>query len=83
MLDAEDFQVHFHAIGDASIRQALDAVEAALIENGQRGNRHHISHLQIIDPADIPRFKELDVVANFQAPGSNIRYARIIDVTGR
>lgn len=65
-LDAEDFQVHFHAIGDAAIRQALDAVEMALTENGTRGNRHHVSHLQIIDPADIPRFKELDVVANFQ-----------------
>lgn len=65
-LDAEDFQVHFHAIGDAAIRQSLDAVEAARSENGARGNRHHVSHLQIIDPADIPRFKELDVVANFQ-----------------
>jgi predicted amidohydrolase YtcJ len=65
-LDAEDFQVHFHAIGDAAIRQSLDAVEAARNENGARGNRHHVSHLQIIDPTDIPRFKELDVVANFQ-----------------
>jgi len=65
-LDAEDFQVHFHAIGDAAIRQSLDAIEAARTENGARGNRHHVSHLQIIDPADIPRFKELDVVANFQ-----------------
>ncbi len=65
-LDAEDFQVHFHAIGDAAIRQSLDAVKAARLENGARGNRHHVSHLQIIDPADIPRFKELDVVANFQ-----------------
>lgn len=65
-LDAEDFQVHFHAIGDAAIRQALDAIEMALTKNGARGNRHHVSHLQIIDPADIPRFNELDVVANFQ-----------------
>lgn len=66
LLDAADFQVHFHAIGDAAIRQSLDAVEEALIENGQRGNRHHISHLQVIHPDDIPRFAELDVVANFQ-----------------
>lgn len=34
--------------------------------NGDRGNRHHISHLQLIDPADVPRFRELGVVANFQ-----------------
>jgi len=65
-LDAEDFQVHFHAIGDAAIRQSLDAVETARLENGPRGNRHHVSHLQVIDPADIPRFKKLEVIANFQ-----------------
>ncbi len=65
-LDAEGFQVHFHAIGDAAVRQALDAVEQAITDNGRSNNRHHISHLQMIDPADIPRFKELDVIANFQ-----------------
>ncbi|WP_082989781.1 amidohydrolase [Woeseia oceani] len=65
-LDAEGFQVHFHAIGDAAVRQSLDAVEEGLIDNGRLGHRHHISHLQMIDPQDIPRFKELDVVANFQ-----------------
>jgi len=66
LLDAADFQVHFHAIGTAAIRQSLDAVEEALIENGDLGHRHHISHLQVIHPDDIPRFAELKVVANFQ-----------------
>jgi len=66
LLDAAGFQVHFHSIGDAAIRYALDAIEEALLENGQLGNRHHISHIQMWDPADIPRFAELDVVANFQ-----------------
>ncbi len=65
-LDAAGFQVHFHAIGDAAIRQCLDAVEDARTANGERGNRHHISHLELIDPADVPRFRELAVVANFQ-----------------
>ena len=65
-LDAAGFQVHFHAIGDAAIRQSLDAVEAARKANGDLGHRHHISHLQLIDAADIPRFRELGVVANFQ-----------------
>jgi len=65
-LDAEGFQVHFHAIGDAAIRQCLDAVEAARLTNGASDHRHHISHLQLIDPEDIPRFGELEVVANFQ-----------------
>lgn len=66
LLDAEGFQVHFHAIGDAAIRQSLDAIEEALLENGDLGHRHHISHLQVIHPDDIPRFAELDVIANFQ-----------------
>ncbi len=65
-LDALGFQVHFHAIGDAAVRQCLDAVEQARKQNGDLGHRHHISHLQLIHPDDIPRFRELDVIANFQ-----------------
>ena len=65
-LDAEGFQVHFHAIGDAGITHCLDAVEAAINANGNAHRRHHISHLQAIHPDDLPRFRELDVVANFQ-----------------
>lgn len=65
-LDRNKLQVHFHSIGDAAIRQSLDAIEAAIEQNSQLGNRHHISHLQIIHPDDIPRFRELEVVANFQ-----------------
>jgi predicted amidohydrolase YtcJ len=65
-LDAKGFQVHFHAIGDAAIRQCLDAVESARTQNGPHGLRHHISHLQMIHPDDVPRFRTLEVVANFQ-----------------
>jgi predicted amidohydrolase YtcJ len=65
-LDAEGFQVHFHAIGDGAIRQSLDAVEAAVEKNGNLGHRHHISHLELIDPEDVPRFRRLGVIANFQ-----------------
>ena len=65
-LDAAGFQVHFHAIGDAAVTQCLDAVEVAIDTNGNAHRRHHISHLQIIHPNDLPRFRELDVIANFQ-----------------
>jgi len=65
-LDGAGFQVHFHAIGDAAITQCLDAVEVAIESNGNAHRRHHISHLQIIHPNDLPRFRELDVIANFQ-----------------
>ncbi len=66
LLDADGFQVHFHAIGDGAVRQALDAVEAAQKQNGNLGHRHHISHIQLIHPDDQPRFRKLSVVANFQ-----------------
>jgi predicted amidohydrolase YtcJ len=65
-LDADGLQVHFHAIGDGAIRQALDAIEAARTANGDLGHRHHISHLEVIQPADVVRFRKLGVVANFQ-----------------
>ena len=35
--------------------------------NGKRDSRHQITHLELVDPADIPRFKELGVIANIQA----------------
>jgi predicted amidohydrolase YtcJ len=66
-LNSEGFQVHFHAIGDAAVRSALDAVEAARRANGPRGNRHHVAHLQVVHPEDVPRFASLEVTANVQA----------------
>lgn len=65
-LDRRGFQCHFHAIGDAAVRHALDAVETARMENGWSGLRHSISHIQIVHPRDIPRFHRLGVVANAQ-----------------
>lgn len=65
-LDALDFQVHFHALGDRAVREALDAVEAALAANGPRGNRHHLAHLQVVHPEDIGRFARLGAIANIQ-----------------
>jgi hypothetical protein len=66
-LDAEGFQVHVHAIGDRAVREALDAFEAARTANGRSRGRHHVAHLQVVAPADRPRFAELDVTANLQA----------------
>ncbi|MEV8452331.1 amidohydrolase family protein [Streptomyces sp. NPDC052095] len=65
-LDALGFQVHFHALGDRAVREALDAVEAALAANGRRGNRHHLAHLQVVHPEDLPRFARLGAIANIQ-----------------
>lgn len=65
-LDAEGFQVHIHAIGDRGIREALDAIESARAGNGMNDLRHHVAHLQIVDPVDVPRFRRLGIVANAQ-----------------
>jgi hypothetical protein len=72
-LDALGFQVHLHAIGDRAIRDGLDAFAAARAANGPvgagaaRDPRHHIAHIQVVQPEDIPRFAQLDVTANAQA----------------
>ena len=65
-LDAAGLTVHIHAIGDRAVRASLDAFEAARAANGDKDNRHQIAHLQLVDPADFPRFKELGVLADFQ-----------------
>ena len=65
-LDAHGFQVHVHAIGDRAVREALDAFESARRSNGRADQRHHIAHIQVIHPDDVPRFGQLGVVANMQ-----------------
>ena len=65
-LDKEGFQIHVHAIGDRAVRMTLDALEAARRANGLRDARPLVAHLELIDPADIPRFRALGVIADFQ-----------------
>ena len=65
-LDRLGFQVHMHAIGDRAVRTALDAVATARAANGPSDNRHHIAHVQVVHPADLRRFADLDVIANCQ-----------------
>jgi hypothetical protein len=65
-LDREGFQVHVHAIGDRAVREALDAFEHALRANGPTEGRHHIAHIQLVRPEDVPRFAKLGVTANAQ-----------------
>jgi predicted amidohydrolase YtcJ len=66
-LDAAGFGVHVHAIGDRAVREALDSFEAARAANVVSPGRHHIAHIQVVHPDDIPRFAELSVTANMQA----------------
>jgi predicted amidohydrolase YtcJ len=65
-LDADGFQLHFHALGDRAVRQALDVLEAARAANGRNDQRHHLAHVQVVDPDDVPRFAALGAAANVQ-----------------
>lgn len=72
-IDHLGFQAHFHTIGDRAVREALDAIESARrtregpIRDGHGGdNRHHLAHIQVVDAADLPRFRALGVAANMQ-----------------
>lgn len=57
------FQINVHAIGDRANRQVLDKFEK--FGGGDR-YRHRIEHAQILDPADIPRLRELELIASMQ-----------------
>lgn len=72
--DRQGMIVHVHAIGDQAVTEALNGIAAARKANGDSGVLHSITHLQFIRPDDIPRFRELGVLASFQlfwARGSN------------
>jgi predicted amidohydrolase YtcJ len=64
--DALGFQVHIHSIGDAAVRQALDAIEYMQSENPNWDRRPVIVHAQLISASDLPRFSKLGVIANMQ-----------------
>ena len=64
--DGLGYQVHIHAIGDAAVNQALNAIEAMIKVNPVWDRRPVIAHAQLIDDDDLPRFKQLGVIANIQ-----------------
>ncbi|MDN7125074.1 amidohydrolase [Pseudidiomarina sp. 1APP75-32.1] len=60
------FQINIHAIGDRANRIALDKFAKAYATIGGRNLRHRIEHSQVVHPDDIPRFKELNIIASMQ-----------------
>ncbi len=63
-VDRAGLQIYIHAIGDAGVRMALDAFEKARRTNGRPDSRFRVEHLETIDPADVPRFAALGVLAS-------------------
>jgi predicted amidohydrolase YtcJ len=64
--DKMGLQIAVHCCGDAAVRQTLDGYEAVQKANGRRDSRHRIEHVEVCYPEDMPRFKELGVIASVQ-----------------
>lgn len=79
--DADGFRLHIHAIGDAAVRGALDAVEHVARVNGPGDRRPVVAHVQVVDPADLPRFAALGVVANVEPLWAQLDPLQV-DLTG-
>lgn len=62
----DGWQMHAHAIGDRAVRTALDGYAYALRKARARGPRNTVAHLQLVDPADLPRFARLGVIPCMQ-----------------
>lgn len=65
-LDAARFAIHVHVIGDAAMARALDGLEAARAANAPWPAAHQLAHLQLTDPADLPRLRAAGATANIQ-----------------
>ncbi len=66
LCDRMGLQIAVHCCGDGAVRQALDGYEAIQKMNGKRDSRHRIEHIEVCQPEDMPRFKELGVIASMQ-----------------
>lgn len=64
--DSMGLQIAVHCCGDGAVRQALDGYEAIQKINGKRDSRPRVEHIEVCQPEDMPRFKELGVIASMQ-----------------
>jgi predicted amidohydrolase YtcJ len=78
--DRAGLQVYIHAIGDRAVRMALDAYENAEKVNGKKDSRFRVEHIETVAAADVPRFKQLNVIASMMPihadPGTNDVWVR-------
>ncbi|RVX67741.1 hypothetical protein B0A52_07864 [Exophiala mesophila] len=61
--DAAGLQCALHAIGDATVKLAIDVLEAS----ATKGNRHRIEHLEVTSPGDAKRLEQNGITASVQA----------------
>lgn len=60
------YQVNVHAIGDAGNKQILDIYQKEVGATKSSAQRHRIEHAQVVQPADIPRFKSIGIIPSMQ-----------------
>jgi len=81
-LNAEQMDLHVHTIGDLAVRTVLDAVEVAqAIAKDDFYPRVTIAHLELIDPSDLPRIKELGVICNFTPWWLGVNHDDVVEVS--
>ena len=66
-LEKIGYGAHIHTIGDMAVRESLNAIEAVRSKGSL--NSYTLTHLEMVDQRDIPRFVKLDVTADFQLGG--------------
>ncbi|HDY8226767.1 urease [Vibrio vulnificus] len=71
-LSAIGYGAHIHAIGDGAVRESLNAIEQIRQQNSTRA--YTLTHVELVDQKDIPRFKKLNVTADFQVGSDYVAY---------
>lgn len=72
-LNAIGYGAHIHAIGDGGTRQALDAVAHARAAGSVR--KYGLTHLELVQAEDLPRFRQLGVDADMQIGNAETLHA--------
>jgi len=65
-LDKRGYYMVSHALTAQGVKMALDGYQAAQEQNGEHDARMRVTHAELIDPADMPRFARLHVVVSTQ-----------------
>ncbi len=85
-LQAAGFDFHIHAIGDRGVHQALNAIEAAANSCSPPAiapcadRRHRLTHVEMVQPSDIPRFAALGVTADLQMSHPGVEPSSLFDL---
>ncbi|MEZ8065306.1 amidohydrolase [Vibrio sp. 10N.222.54.F12] len=69
-LDKIGFSAHIHAIGDGAVRESLDAIESVRKQGSQKP--YTLTHIELINDEDVPRFKQLNASADFQVGSDDV-----------